>query len=247
MSGPASNNEAPPESGGGGCGWVLLVAVVLGVVGVLAYLAPPGFPLQIGPMPTASQPACITNLRQIDAAKEQWALEHKKTIGDEAPPTEVAMYLKNSQLPVCPKTGKAYDVGRVGEAPACLTPEHTLSDLAAYPASTWLLGGKNAQTPAGQRVVCGTNLRFIDAAKAYRAQQHGNKPGAVPPEEALFGPRVRIPTPRYFQIALCGMRLYERRVHRYVSITKPMCPAGGVYSIGAVGEPARCSLPEHAR
>ncbi|MEI9863616.1 MAG: hypothetical protein WDN00_03480 [Limisphaerales bacterium] len=53
----------------------------------------------------AEHDACINNLRQIDAAKQQWALEKNKTA--EAIPTaqEIAPYFKNSVLPVCPSGG----------------------------------------------------------------------------------------------------------------------------------------------
>src|SRR5208283_1364436 len=48
-------------------------------LGVLAGIAVPNF---IKAKQTAQKNACINNLRQIDAAKQQWALENKKTTTD---------------------------------------------------------------------------------------------------------------------------------------------------------------------
>jgi hypothetical protein len=66
----------------------------------------------------AMQKACIVNLRQIDAAKDRWALEHKKTQGEAMVDEEVNLYLKNSQRPVCP-SGGTYTYGAVGVDPTC--------------------------------------------------------------------------------------------------------------------------------
>ena len=72
--------------------------------------------------------ACINNLRQIDAAKQQWALEKNKTA--DAIPTEqdIAPYIKldaNGNLPKCP-SGGTYTLNAVGELPSCSIPGHVL-------------------------------------------------------------------------------------------------------------------------
>jgi hypothetical protein len=69
--------------------------------------------------------ACINNLRQIDAAKQQWALEQQKTA--EAIPTvqDLAPYFKDGIMPVCPATGK-YTLNAMNAAPACSIPGHAL-------------------------------------------------------------------------------------------------------------------------
>jgi hypothetical protein len=73
----------------------------------------------------AERNACINNLRQIDAAKNQWALENSKSLG--AVPTEqdIAAYLKDNVIPVCPGGG-AYTIGAVGVSPTCSIPGHVL-------------------------------------------------------------------------------------------------------------------------
>ena len=67
---------------------------------------------------TAQTNACINNLREIDAAKNQWALENKKLNTDIPTQSDVAHYLKNGQFPSCPKNG-VYTISTVGEPPRC--------------------------------------------------------------------------------------------------------------------------------
>lgn len=73
----------------------------------------------------ADRNACINNLRQIDAAKQQWALEKNKTA--EAVPTaqDLAPYFKDNALPACP-SGGTYSINAVGELPTCSVPGHAL-------------------------------------------------------------------------------------------------------------------------
>jgi len=69
--------------------------------------------------------ACINNLRQIDAAKEQSALANKWADGAVAVIPVIVEYIKGSALPVCPSGGK-YDVGVIGKNPKCSVPGHKL-------------------------------------------------------------------------------------------------------------------------
>ena len=73
----------------------------------------------------AQRNACINNLRQIDAAKQQWALVNNKT--DEAIPTALDLlpYLKGGVFPVCP-SGGTYTINAVGLPPTCSVPGHVL-------------------------------------------------------------------------------------------------------------------------
>src|SRR5882757_3786424 len=53
----------------------------------------------------AARNACLNNLRQIDAAKNQWALENNKTITAVPTATDIAAYIKldaNGNIPGCP-------------------------------------------------------------------------------------------------------------------------------------------------
>jgi hypothetical protein len=69
--------------------------------------------------------ACINNLRQLDGAKQQWALEHNQTA--QAVPTaeQIAAYLKDNVLPVCPAGGN-YTSNAVGQVPTCSIQGHAL-------------------------------------------------------------------------------------------------------------------------
>jgi hypothetical protein len=68
--------------------------------------------------------SCINNLRQIDGAKEQWALENKKSAGAPTVPEEILQYIKGGKV-VCPKGG-IYTFGPVDSAPRCSIAGHTL-------------------------------------------------------------------------------------------------------------------------
>lgn len=116
--------------------WVIvLIAVgIAGVVGiaVLGMLAAIAIPNFVKARHTAQMNACINNLRQIDAAKQQWALENKKAMTDTPTQSEVVVYLKDGQLPICPGGG-AYTINAVDKDPACSAPNHRLSASPAFP------------------------------------------------------------------------------------------------------------------
>ncbi len=77
---------------------------------------------------TAQQAACINNLRQIEAAKQQWALENQKPPGALVGPPDIAPYIPSKAVPVCP-AGGVYTVNPVGISPICNIPGHTLANL----------------------------------------------------------------------------------------------------------------------
>lgn len=69
--------------------------------------------------------ACINNLRQIDGAKQQWALEKNKP--DDAVPTmrDLQPYLKDGTFPSCP-AGGTYSINSVDAMPTCTIQDHAL-------------------------------------------------------------------------------------------------------------------------
>ena len=93
-------------------------------MGILAAVAIPNFVKARG---TTQQNVCVNNLRQIDAAKQQWALELKKTGADTLSRADVSAYLRNQQFPVCP-AGGAYTINAVSQRPQCSHAGHSLSD-----------------------------------------------------------------------------------------------------------------------
>jgi predicted RNase H-like nuclease (RuvC/YqgF family) len=70
--------------------------------------------------------ACINNLRQIDGAKQQWALEHQKPGSALLTAADITPYLKSNTVPVCP-AGGVYTLNPVSIAPICNIPGHTLT------------------------------------------------------------------------------------------------------------------------
>jgi len=76
------------------------------------------------------QNACINNLRQIDAAKNEWALENNKTNGAPVTAADIKPFVKldaSGNLPKCP-AGGTYTIGPVGTVPTCSVSEHKLPD-----------------------------------------------------------------------------------------------------------------------
>ena len=69
---------------------------------------------------------CINNLRQIDGAKQQWALERHKTAGAVPTPADLAPYFPGGTLPACP-AGGIYSINAVNVAPTCSVPGHALA------------------------------------------------------------------------------------------------------------------------
>lgn len=113
---------------------VLIVLGIVGIVGiaVIGMLAAIAIPNFVKARNTAQMNACINNLRQIDGAKQQWTLENKKELTDTPTQSEVAAYLKDGQLPICP-AGGAYTINAVGKDPACSVPKHRLPASPAVP------------------------------------------------------------------------------------------------------------------
>lgn len=64
------------------------------------------------------------------------------------------------------------------------------------------------------------NLRVLEGAKATWAMEKKKLPTDIPTDADLFGPE------------------------RYIR-EKPMCPLGGKYTIGSVGEKPKCSIADH--
>lgn len=96
----------------------LMPAVV--VSGALAAVAVPNF---VKAREVSQRNACINNLRQLEAAKDEWALENSKTNG--ATPTKEDLMPYLHRWPVCP-AGGAYSINPVGQPPTCSIPGHTL-------------------------------------------------------------------------------------------------------------------------
>jgi hypothetical protein len=84
---------------------------------LLAAIAIPNF---VKARTTTCKNACVANLKQIDGAIQQWALENRKAGSDAVVLEAVVTYLKGGLLPSCPAGGK-YSVSIVSEDPTCYT------------------------------------------------------------------------------------------------------------------------------
>ncbi len=91
------------------------IMIVVAIIGLLAAIAIPNF---VRARNTAQRNTCINNLRQMDGAKQQWALENKKADTDVPTSTEVGNYIKNNAYPTCPASG-VYTIGAVNTDPVC--------------------------------------------------------------------------------------------------------------------------------
>lgn len=97
---------------------ILIVPIVCILMGFVIVIVIPNF---IRATHETAANGCIVNLRQIEAAKEQWALEHNAKTNDVVTANDIKPYIKldsNGNLPKCP-AGGTYIIGRVGEDIKC--------------------------------------------------------------------------------------------------------------------------------
>ena len=91
------------------------IMIVVAIIGLLAAIAIPNF---VRARNTAQRNSCINNLRQLDGAKQQWALEQKMQDTSSPGTTDVQVYLKNNMFPRCPGSG-SYALNAVNTDPTC--------------------------------------------------------------------------------------------------------------------------------
>jgi prepilin-type N-terminal cleavage/methylation domain-containing protein len=91
------------------------IMIVVAIIGLLAAIAIPNF---VRARNQAQKNTCINNLRQIDGAKQQYALENRKVDSYVCTTDNVDDYLKNNQFPTCPASG-SYGIGAVNTDPTC--------------------------------------------------------------------------------------------------------------------------------
>ncbi len=90
------------------------IMIVIMIVGLLAAIAAPMFSRS---RDSAQRTACLNNLRQIESAKDQWAIATGKASGDALDESEVDTYIRKGR-PDCPTKG-TYTYGPVGSLPTC--------------------------------------------------------------------------------------------------------------------------------
>ena len=103
-------------------GYTLIeILIVVMIIGILLAIAVPSM---FNASERARANACRANLRQIQAAKEQWAMANNQ--GPDAEPTQAQ--LTNGFLqswPVCP-SGGTYTIGNLSTNPSCSITGHSL-------------------------------------------------------------------------------------------------------------------------
>lgn len=80
----------------------------------------------------------------------------------------------------------------------------------------WYVRARTASSVSG----CYAHLKQLQGAKHSWALKHSKRVGAVPNWTDIIGPKA------------------------YVA-QLPICPQGGAYTLGPVGQPPRCSIPAH--
>jgi hypothetical protein len=81
----------------------------------------------------------------------------------------------------------------------------------------WIAVPNLVRSGPGPRTGCIANLKAIEGAKAYWAQENKKQPSDVPSDADLFGPDKAI-------------------------ALKPKCPKGGIYTLNAVSNSPQCSV-----
>jgi prepilin-type N-terminal cleavage/methylation domain-containing protein len=109
------------------------IMIVVAIIGLLATIAIPNF---VRARLKAQQSACINNLRQLDGAKQTWALEAKA--GPNTVPTQdnIQPYLGRGTAgtaPTCPADANktfatSYSLNDLQTAPTCLILPGTAGD-----------------------------------------------------------------------------------------------------------------------
>ena len=106
------------------------ILIVAAIIGLLAAIAIPNF---IRARANAQQKACISNLRQIDDAINEWALETGQSTGTSVGGVAtVSAYIKlnsGGSVPGCPASG-VYTTHNVGDATQV---DCSLSSLTSLP------------------------------------------------------------------------------------------------------------------
>jgi prepilin-type N-terminal cleavage/methylation domain-containing protein len=108
------------------------IMIVVAVIGLLAAIAIPNL---VKARASSQANACINNLRKLDDAASQFAIEQHKRLGDALNyPNDLTPYIKlNSAgtIPPCPVGGSYYADATIGATPTCslgstVTPPHKL-------------------------------------------------------------------------------------------------------------------------
>ena len=92
------------------------IMIVVLIIGILLAVAVPNF---IKARESSRAKSCVANLKQVEAAKEQWAMDTKAATTATPGATDLygsSAYVRNT--PVCP-SGGTYTIGQMDADPTC--------------------------------------------------------------------------------------------------------------------------------
>lgn len=81
------------------------IMIVVAIIGLLAAIAIPSF---IKSRDTTRKNTCISNMRLLDSAKEQYAIDQNQAPSATVAMTNLTVYLKGEEEPFCPQGTNAY-------------------------------------------------------------------------------------------------------------------------------------------
>jgi prepilin-type N-terminal cleavage/methylation domain-containing protein len=99
------------------------IMIVVAIIGLLAAIAIPNF---VKARQSSQINACIANLKQIEGAKANWAMENRKTNADT--PNDIDLFAPTAYIktkPACPGGG-TYTLAAVDSPPTCSVAGHAL-------------------------------------------------------------------------------------------------------------------------
>jgi prepilin-type N-terminal cleavage/methylation domain-containing protein len=91
------------------------IMIVVLIIGLLLAIAVPNF---MRARSRAQQRTCISNLRQIDQAKESFAMENSLSNGAIVVSSNIWPEYIKGLFPACP-AGGTYDIKPIGQEPSC--------------------------------------------------------------------------------------------------------------------------------
>ena len=107
------------------------IMIVVLIIGILLAIAVPNF---VKARESSRTKACVANMKQIQSAKEQWAMDNRQP--GSASPGAGVLYGTGNYIPgpaagpVCPANNTAYTINTVDANPSCsyaaTNPEHVL-------------------------------------------------------------------------------------------------------------------------